>query len=103
MKNNPYNALPDPAFLRYVAQNDYMVNGGFLPEGQRLNDIADRLDALAIVEDMEDKVMEEIHRESEDLRRRITELEAQVDEYIQDKTSHGGAWADWCQENDDGE
>lgn len=99
MKNNPYNALPDPAFLRYVAQNDYMVDGGFLPEGQRLNDIADRLDALAVVEDMEDKVMEEIHRESEDLRRRIAELEAEVDEYIRDRNSHGGALEDWCREN----
>ena len=85
MKNNPYKTLQDPVFLRYVAQNDYMVDGGFLPEGQRLNDIADRLDALATVENMEDKVVEEIHRESEDLRERIAELEAEVDECIRDR------------------
>ena len=85
MKNNPYKTLRDPVFLRYVAQNDYMVDGGFLPEGQRLNDIADRLDALVTVENMEDKVVEEIHRESEDLRERIAELEAEVDKCIRDR------------------
>ena len=85
MKNNLYKTLRDPVFLRYVAQNDYMVDGGFLPEGQRLNDIADRLDALVTVENMEDKVVEEIHRESEDLRERIAELEAEVDKCIRDR------------------
>ena len=54
-------------------------------------------------EDLIEEIDMEFQRETAELRDRIAELEAQVDEFIRDKTSHGGAWADWCQENDDDE
>ena len=41
--NNPYNELSDDAFLVYLAQNDYMIDGSFLPEGKRLVEMAARL------------------------------------------------------------
>ena len=44
MKNNPYNELTDSVFLRYVAQNDYMIDGYYLPEGARLNAVADAIE-----------------------------------------------------------
>jgi hypothetical protein len=44
MKNNPYNELTDSVFLRYVAQNDYMIDGYYLPEGVRLNAAADAIE-----------------------------------------------------------
>jgi hypothetical protein len=44
MKNNPFNELTDPVFLRYVAQNDYMIDGYYLPEGVRLNAAADAIE-----------------------------------------------------------
>ncbi|NBR26763.1 MAG: hypothetical protein EBU08_23905 [Micrococcales bacterium] len=44
MKNNPFNELTDPVFLRYVAQNDYMIDGYYLPEGARLNAAADAIE-----------------------------------------------------------
>ena len=44
MKNNPFNELTDPVFLQYVAQNDYMIDGYYLPEGVRLNAAADAIE-----------------------------------------------------------
>jgi hypothetical protein len=44
MKNNPFNELTDPVFLRYVAQNDYMIDGYYLPEGVRLNAAANAIE-----------------------------------------------------------
>jgi hypothetical protein len=32
--------------LRRIAQNDYMIDGEFLPDGKLLNEIADDLDYL---------------------------------------------------------
>jgi hypothetical protein len=46
MTNNPYNELPHPVFLRYVAQNDYMIDGYYLPEGVRLNAVADAIEHI---------------------------------------------------------
>lgn len=101
--SDAHDELPDALFLRSLAQNDYMIDGGFLPDGARLNDIAARLEALSIVEEMEEDLMKEIdmelQRETAELRDRIAELEAQVDEYIRDRNSHGGALEDWCREN----
>ena len=44
MKNNPFNELTDPVFLQYVAQNDYMIDGYYLPEGVRLNAAANAIE-----------------------------------------------------------
>jgi hypothetical protein len=48
MKDNPYKELKDAAFLRYLAQNDYNIDGGYLPEGVRLFAAADRIESLEI-------------------------------------------------------
>jgi hypothetical protein len=36
----------DPEFLRGLAQNDYNIDGKFLPEGHTLYQIADRIEVL---------------------------------------------------------
>jgi hypothetical protein len=46
---NAFDALSDAEFLRYVAQNDYMIDQHYLPTGARL---------LAIAAEME---LEELH------------------------------------------
>jgi hypothetical protein len=46
--NNPFNDIPDDEFLRYLAQNDYNINGGYLPEGVRLFAVADHIKSLEI-------------------------------------------------------
>jgi len=43
MVDNPYNELNDHTFLIYLAQNDYMIDGHFLPEGERLMQIANKI------------------------------------------------------------
>jgi hypothetical protein len=42
---NPYTELDDAGFLRYLAQNDYNIDGKYLPEGVNLFAVADRLEA----------------------------------------------------------
>ena len=44
MSENPYSELDDASFLRYIAQNDYMIDGNFLPEGVNLNIVADHIE-----------------------------------------------------------
>jgi hypothetical protein len=48
MIDNPYNELNDHTFLIYLAQNDYMIDGHFLPEGKRLMEIANKLNEKAM-------------------------------------------------------
>jgi len=36
--------MNDAEFLRYLAQNDYMIDQYYLPDGERLLQIADNLD-----------------------------------------------------------
>jgi hypothetical protein len=50
MTDNPYNELNDHIFLIYVAQNDYMIDGHFLPEGERLIQIANKIKAKQMEE-----------------------------------------------------
>jgi hypothetical protein len=38
--------LDDAEFLRYLAQNDYMIDSYYLPDGERLMKMADQLDEL---------------------------------------------------------
>jgi hypothetical protein len=45
---NPFNELSDSEFLRYLAQNDYNIDGGYLPEGVRLFAAADNIKSLEI-------------------------------------------------------
>ena len=44
-EENPYTELDDAGFLRYLAQNDYNIDGKYLPEGVNLFAVADRLEA----------------------------------------------------------
>jgi len=45
MSENPYTEFGDAEFLRYLAQNDYNIDGKYLPEGVNLFAVADRIDA----------------------------------------------------------
>ena len=45
---NPFNDMSDAEFLRYLAQNDYDIDGGYLPEGVRLFGVRDNLESLQI-------------------------------------------------------
>jgi hypothetical protein len=36
--------MNDAEFLRYLAQNDYMIDQHYLPDGERLLEIADSID-----------------------------------------------------------
>ncbi len=38
------DGMTDAEFLRYLAQNDYNIDGGLLADAVRLNDIADRIE-----------------------------------------------------------
>jgi len=67
MTNNPYNELPHPVFLRYVAQNDYMIDGYYLPEGARLNAVADAIEHI-------EALLREAKREHDEARREICEF-----------------------------
>jgi len=46
MKYNPYSQLGHGEFLRYLAKNDYMIDGHYLAEGVRLHGVADSLESL---------------------------------------------------------
>ena len=48
MADNPYTELGDAEFLRYLAQNDYNIDGKYLPEGVNLFAVADRIDAAKV-------------------------------------------------------
>ena len=41
--SKPFGEVDDKNFLIYVAQNDYMIDNHYLPEGERLMEIAARL------------------------------------------------------------
>jgi len=76
MNDNPYNELPHPVFLRYVAQNDYMIDGYYLPEGARLNAVADAIEHIeALLREQTQKAIEaafalrEAKRERDEARR----------------------------------
>jgi hypothetical protein len=59
MKNNPFNELTDPVFLRYVAQNDYMIDGYYLSEGVRLNAAANAIERTeALLREQTQKAIE---------------------------------------------
>jgi hypothetical protein len=38
------DGMTDAEFLRYLAQNDYSIDGGLLADAVRLNEIADRIE-----------------------------------------------------------
>ncbi len=46
MSDNPYNEMTDEAFLDYLAQNDYTIDGKYLSDGMRLCAIADEIGSL---------------------------------------------------------
>ncbi len=42
--NGKQDGMTDAEFLRYLAQNDYNIDGGLLADSVRLNEIADRIE-----------------------------------------------------------
>ena len=42
--NGKQDGMTDAEFLRYLAQNDYNIDGGLLADAVRLNEIADRIE-----------------------------------------------------------
>ena len=78
MKNNPYNELTDSVFLRYVAQNDYMIDGYYLSEGVRLNAAANAIERTeTLLREQTQKAIEaafalrEAKRERDEARREV--------------------------------
>jgi hypothetical protein len=78
MPENPYNELSDYAFLIYIAQNDYMIDGHYLPEGVRLNAVADAIKRTeALLREQTQKAIEaafalrEAKRERDEARREV--------------------------------
>ena len=78
MPENPYNELTDSVFLRYVAQNDYMIDGYYLPEGVRLNAAANAIERTeTLLREQTQKAIEaafalrEAKRERDEARREV--------------------------------
>jgi hypothetical protein len=78
MPENPYNELSDDIFLIYIAQNDYMIDGYYLPEGVRLNAVADAIKRTeALLREQTHKSIEaafalrEAKRERDEARREV--------------------------------
>jgi putative NIF3 family GTP cyclohydrolase 1 type 2 len=78
MPENPYNELSDDTFLIYIAQNDYMIDGHYLPEGVRLNAVADTIKRTeALLREQTHKSIEaafalrEAKRERDEARREV--------------------------------
>ena len=78
MPENPYNELSDDTFLIYIAQNDYMIDGHYLPEGVRLNAVADAIKRTeALLREQTQKAIEaafalcEAKRERDEARREV--------------------------------
>jgi putative NIF3 family GTP cyclohydrolase 1 type 2 len=78
MPENPYNELSDDIFLIYIAQNDYMIDGHYLPEGVRLNAVADAIKRTeALLREQTQKAIEaafalrEAKRERDEARREV--------------------------------
>ena len=82
MTNNPYNELPHPVFLRYVAQNDYMIDGYYLPEGVRLNAAADELESLQIRYDELWKAHQRLAQTCKEAEERVDTLLERVKERV---------------------
>jgi Ni,Fe-hydrogenase III large subunit len=86
MKDNPYNELSDSEFLRYLAQNDYNIDGGYLPEGVRLFAAADNIKSLEIRYD-------ELWQQYKRLAQMADELQQDNDRLYGDKfSSNTGLW-----------
>ena len=70
--------IPDPVHLRSIAQNDYMIDTGFLPDGLLLYEIAERMERTeALLREQTHKAVEaafalrQAKRERDDARREI--------------------------------
>ena len=73
--------IPDPVHLRSIAQNDYMIDNGFLPDGLVLYEIAERMERTeALLREQTHKAVEaafalrEAKRERDAARREVCEL-----------------------------
>jgi len=85
MTNNPYNELPHPVFLRYVAHNDYMIDGYYLPEGVRLNAAANAIERTeTLLREQTQEAIEaafalrEAKRERDEARRSVCKMSLQL-------------------------
>ena len=85
MKDNPYNEMTDEAFLDYLAQNDYTIDGKYLPEGVRLFGVRDNVKSLQIRYD-------ELWEQHKRLAQMCKEAEERVEELELDKFRGGGLW-----------
>lgn len=77
-RTNPYNELKAESFLDYLAQNEYMVDGGYLPEGVRLLGVRDELASLRIRFD-------ELLAEYKKLAEIANEADKRVDELLEER------------------
>jgi len=73
--------IPDPVHLRSIAQNDYMIDNGFLPDGLLLYEIAERMERTeALLREQTRKSIEaafalrEAKRERDEARREVCQL-----------------------------
>lgn len=78
MDTNPYNELKDSEFLKYLAQNDYNIDGGLLPEGVRLCAAADNIASLEIRYDELWEQHKRLAQIADEQAEQIKELQAKV-------------------------
>ena len=78
MTDNPYNEMTDEAFLDYLAQNDYTIDGKYLPEGVRLFGVRDNVKSLQIRYDELWDRFKRLAQIADEQAEQIKELQAKV-------------------------
>ena len=78
MTNNPYNEMTDEAFLDYLAQNEYNIDGKYLPEGVRLFGVRDNVKSLQIRYDELWEQHKRLAQIADEQAEQIKELQAKV-------------------------
>lgn len=78
MNDNPYNEMTDEAFLDYLAQNEYNIDGKYLPEGVRLFGVRDNVKSLQIRYDELWDRFKRLSQIADEQAEQIKELQAKV-------------------------
>lgn len=78
MNDNPYNEMTDEAFLDYLAQNEYNIDGKYLPEGVRLFGVRDNVKSLQIRYDELWDRFKRLAQIADERAEEIKELQAKV-------------------------
>ena len=92
----PSDGIPSTLFLQSLAQNDYNIDGKYLPDGQRLFAIADEIGSLQIrYDELWDRfkrlaqIADERAEEIKELQAKVSSLSldaiARLDEEIEDR------------------